>query len=59
MNFFLGCVGVAQVTRIFMYRRSVQKDSVTGIIKEDAKVEAEAATRAVEGVETKAKEALK
>lgn len=28
VNFFLGCVGVAQVSRIFMYRRSLEGSSV-------------------------------
>lgn len=27
VNFFLGCVGVVQVSRIFMYRRSVEGSS--------------------------------
>jgi len=27
VNFFLGCVGVVQVSRIFMYRRSLEGSS--------------------------------
>lgn len=39
MNFFLGCVGVAQVTRIFLYRRSLDTtavDSVSGFASDEA-----------------------
>ncbi|KAI9933912.1 hypothetical protein ASPWEDRAFT_35885 [Aspergillus wentii DTO 134E9] len=34
VNFFLGCVGVAQVSRIIMYRRSLKDGSTTEAAKE-------------------------
>ncbi|MCJ1421733.1 hypothetical protein MMC32_008099 [Xylographa parallela] len=37
VNFFLGCVGVAQVTRILMYQRSVKNGTVGQVVKEDAR----------------------
>ena len=36
MNFFLGCVGVTQVSRIFMYRRSVEGQSAVEAAKDVA-----------------------
>jgi hypothetical protein len=30
VNFFLGCVGTIQVSRIFLYRRSVKESAVVG-----------------------------
>jgi len=30
VNFFLGCVGTVQVSRIFLYRRSVKESAVVG-----------------------------
>lgn len=37
VNFFLGCVGVTQVTRILMYQRSQQAASARQIAEKDAK----------------------
>ncbi|KAG2026184.1 hypothetical protein GB937_002335 [Aspergillus fischeri] len=34
VNFFLGCVGVVQVTRIFMYRRSLEGGSTKEALKD-------------------------
>ncbi|MCJ1327793.1 hypothetical protein MMC10_004468 [Thelotrema lepadinum] len=36
VNFFLGCVGVTQVSRIFMYRRSVEGQSAVEAAKDVA-----------------------
>ena len=36
VNFFLGCVGVTQVTRILMYQRSEQATSARRIAERDA-----------------------
>ncbi|KAL9594879.1 MAG: hypothetical protein Q9219_006787, partial [cf. Caloplaca sp. 3 TL-2023] len=36
VNFFLGCVGVTQVTRIIMWQRSNKKDSVSELVQQDA-----------------------
>lgn len=37
VNFFLGCVGVTQVTRILMHQRSQQGKSTGQMVEEDAK----------------------
>ena len=37
VNFFLGCVGVTQVTRILMYQRSQEAASAGQIAEKDAK----------------------
>lgn len=34
VNFFLGCVGVVQVSRIFMYRRSLEGGSAVAAAKD-------------------------
>lgn len=59
MNFFLGCVGVAQVTRILLYRRSLDPNAVDSVsefasdqaseVKETAEGFAEEAKKAVTG----------
>ena len=37
VNFFLGCVGVTQVTRILMHQRSLEAASAGQIAEKDAK----------------------
>ncbi|CAF9911442.1 Mitochondrial pyruvate carrier 2 [Imshaugia aleurites] len=37
VNFFLGCVGVTQVTRILLYQRSQEAASAGQIVEKDAK----------------------
>ena len=37
VNFFLGCVGITQVTRILMYQRSQEAASAGQIAEKDAK----------------------
>lgn len=36
VNFFLGCVGVTQVTRIFLYQRSLKHTTIAQEAKQDA-----------------------
>ena len=54
VNFFLGCVGLTQVTRIVMHQRSLEGKSVGEVIKEDAKEIAETG----KGVVTKSEGAV-
>ncbi|KAL9110501.1 MAG: hypothetical protein Q9187_008045 [Circinaria calcarea] len=42
VNFFLGCVGITQVTRILLYQRSLTSSTLSQIAQEDAKDIAEA-----------------
>ena len=37
VNFFLACVGITQLSRIFLYQRSVKNSDSTAVIKEDAR----------------------
>ena len=37
VNFFLMCVGVTQVSRIYMYQKSIEGKSAEQIAEEDAK----------------------
>ena len=37
MNFFLGCVGVTQVTRILLYQQSVKNGTLSEVAERDAK----------------------
>lgn len=37
VNFFLGCVGVTQVTRILLYQRSQEASSAGQVARKDAK----------------------
>ncbi|KAL9031453.1 MAG: hypothetical protein Q9196_000514 [Gyalolechia fulgens] len=36
VNFFLGCVGVVQVSRILMWKRQVKQETASGLIQQDA-----------------------
>ena len=55
VNFFLGCVGVAQVSRIFMYRRSLEGSSVEAAksLEHDVAGSAKSAVSEVEGAAKK------
>lgn len=57
VNFFLGCVGAAQVTRILMYQQSLKNGDLSAVVKEDAKDMKNAASSAATDVEIKAKQA--
>lgn len=37
MNFFLACVGVTQLSRIFLYRRGLKNDNSSAAVKEGAR----------------------
>lgn len=55
VNFFLGCVGVAQVSRIFMYRRAQQGSSVEAAkaMEHDVADSAKSVAHETEGVAKK------
>ena len=56
VNFFLGCVGITQVTRILLWQRS-QTGSTKETLKEDTAGIKDAAVGAVKEVESKVKAA--
>ncbi len=58
VNFFLGCVGVTQVTRILMYQRSQQGKMGGEIVEEDAKDVADIAKGIAKNPEGATKNAL-
>lgn len=58
VNFFLGCVGVVQVTRIMLYEQSVKNASVGQIAEKDAKDVAGTARGVAEDPEGAAKKAV-
>ncbi|KAL8938538.1 MAG: hypothetical protein Q9216_003842 [Gyalolechia sp. 2 TL-2023] len=35
VNFFLGCVGVVQVSRILMWQRQVKQETASGLVQQD------------------------
>lgn len=37
VNFFLACVGVVQVSRIFLYHRGLKNADSSTVVKEDAR----------------------
>ncbi|KAJ5772318.1 UPF0041-domain-containing protein [Penicillium odoratum] len=49
VNFFLGCVGVVQVTRIYNYRRSLEGSDVVDSAKDSVKDAVSAVEGAAEG----------
>ncbi|KAL9126802.1 MAG: hypothetical protein Q9175_007856 [Cornicularia normoerica] len=59
VNFFLGCVGVTQVTRILMYQRSQEAASAGQIAEKDAKDVANAVNRIATNPEGAAEKAVK
>ncbi|KAL8721891.1 MAG: hypothetical protein Q9225_001527 [Loekoesia sp. 1 TL-2023] len=59
VNFFLGCVGVIQLGRIFMWQRQVKNGTVTELVEQDAKDAARTAKGGItENPEAAAKNAL-
>ena len=46
VNFFLGCVGVVQVTRILRWQSQSKKDTITEVAQQDA----EEAARTAKGI---------
>ena len=59
VNFFLGCVGVTQVTRIVLYQRSLKNASVGEVVKDDAKDIAETVKVAAKDADSKLKSIMK
>ena len=58
VNFFLGCVGVTQVTRILLYQQSVKNGSTAEIVTEDAKDMGETVKEAVKDAADKVKSSV-
>ncbi|KAL8870600.1 MAG: hypothetical protein Q9174_003394 [Haloplaca sp. 1 TL-2023] len=59
VNFFLGCVGVTQVTRILMWQQSVKAGTaVTETIEQDAKNAVQTLEGTAENPEARAKSAI-
>ncbi|KAL8655347.1 MAG: hypothetical protein Q9210_000943, partial [Variospora velana] len=59
VNFFLGCVGVVQVSRILMWQRSVKNGTALEVIEQDAKDAVRTATGgSLENPEAAAKNAI-
>ncbi|KAL8784110.1 MAG: hypothetical protein Q9213_004169 [Squamulea squamosa] len=58
VNFFLGCVGVVQVTRILRWQQSVKNDTISGVAQQDAEGEARTAKGIAQNPEVAAKSAL-
>ena len=57
VNFLLGCVGVTQVTRIFLYQRSLKDETIPEIAQKSAKDVADTTRGVVTDPEGAAKKA--
>lgn len=57
VNFLLGCVGVTQVTRIFLYQRSLKDEPIPVVAQKSAKDVADTARGVVTDPEGAAKKA--
>lgn len=55
MNFFLGCVGAVQVSRIFLYRRSLDDGSTKEALKDMVHDTTDATKHVVEKAESTVK----
>ncbi|KAL8664778.1 MAG: hypothetical protein Q9202_002781 [Teloschistes flavicans] len=58
VNFFLGCVGIIQVTRILRYQQSVKAGTVAEAVEQDAKDAAQTMKGTAENPEAAAKSAI-
>jgi len=58
VNFFLGCVGATQVTRIYLYNQSLKNGTITEGLKEDVKDLADSAKVATKDASAKVKNAV-
>lgn len=58
VNFFLGCVGVTQVTRILLYQRSLKDTTVAEEAKQDMKDASATAKGIAEDPQTAARKAV-
>ena len=58
MNFFLGCVGVTQVTRIMLHQRSVKDSTIPEVADTEVKDSTKVAKEIAENPEAAAKQAL-
>jgi mitochondrial pyruvate carrier 2 len=58
VNFFLGCVGVTQVTRILLYQRRLKNGDLSEVVKEDARELKDSARGVVGEVKAVAREAV-
>ena len=58
VNFFLGCVGVTQVSRIFLYQQSLKNETV-GEVARDSAIDAKDTAKGIaRNPESAAKEAV-
>ena len=57
VNFLLGCVGVTQVTRIFLYQRSLKNETIPEVAQKSAQDVADTARGVVTDPEGAAKKA--
>lgn len=58
VNFFLGCVGVTQVSRIFLYQQSL-KNETAGEVAKDSAIDAKDTAKSIaQNPESAAKEAV-
>jgi hypothetical protein len=58
VNFFLGCVGVTQVTRILLYQRKLKNGDMAAVMKEEAHELKESAGDVVGGAKAIAREVV-
>ena len=59
VNFLLGCVGITQVTRILLYRRSLRNGSITEAVDDDVQDLAHTAEGVAKEAVAKVKSAVK
>ncbi len=59
VNFFLGCVGLTQVTRILLWQQSVKNGQVSAVVKDDVQDMKNAASSAATEAEIKAKQVVR
>ena len=58
VNFFLGCVGLTQLSRIYLYQRSVKNASPEEVVKADVKDAKDTAKNIMENPEGAAMKAV-
>ncbi|KAL8953029.1 MAG: hypothetical protein Q9222_001079 [Ikaeria aurantiellina] len=58
VNFFLGCVGITQVTRILIWQKQVKDGTVSEVAQEDAKDVTQTAEGIIKNPEAAAKSAI-
>lgn len=59
VNSFLACVGVTQLSRIFLYQRSLKNENLTAAVKEDARELKDSAAGVVSETKGAVRQAIK